>query len=177
MSTTTIEDVATALEILASRVPDRHVSPDAAMAATWHVDLVRWNRAAIFRAAREWTGPRFPSVTQLVEAVQVSARAIMAEERAALGDGTIELVVCPHGCASGWVEVDGLNTVRPCERCRPVGHATWRHRSTAGHDDRTCPDCSLLRSKSSAAPVWLTEARARRDRGPGIERAVSDDGF
>jgi hypothetical protein len=170
----TVDDVLTALELIASRVPDRHITPDIPMAATWADDLARYPRDAIFRAAREWGGLRFPAASEFIAAVQQTARQIAVEEQARYAAGELEPGTCPEGCESGAIlgttEHRGMTyvTTRPCEACQPVPYAIWRHSAgIPNHRPERCPDCIQIRSGKDPAPQWLIDAReaaaGRRD--------------
>lgn len=161
MANVTADDVFTALELIAGRVPDRHVTPDLPMAAIWYQDLSRFDRAAVFAAARSWNGLRFPSAGEFFTDVQVAAQNLAAAEQRAHASGELDVHACPHACESGWIEADaaGHGTVQPCPRHRPVEYATWAHRRTPGHQEDHCSDCIAIRTKGVQDPSWLTDAR------------------
>lgn len=170
----TPDDVLTALDLISARVPDRHVTPDPGMVVGWLEDLVRYDRAAIFKAAREWGGLRFPAVAEFVTEVQRAALVIASEEQAAHAKGELATATCSEGCEAGWLlgtEIrrgEACVTARPCEVCAPVSHAVWKHRS--GHPDlppEHCSECLAVRRGKDPLPDWLLLARdaeARRGR-------------
>jgi len=163
----TPDDVLTALDLISARVPDRHVSPDPGMAVGWLEDLVRYERAAVLRAARTWNGLRFPSTAEFVAEVQAAQHQIALEEAAAHSRGELPTTKCPEGCDGGWVlsseEHRGVPHLmaRPCELCAPVGYAVWKHR--ASHRDlppEHCADCLAVKRGKDPLPDWLLAARA-----------------
>lgn len=171
----TPDDVLTALELVASRVPDRHITPDSAMALSWFEDLARYDRAAVFRAAREWGGLRFPAASEFIAAVREAAKAVAEEEAAKYAAGALDIGTCTEGCETGWIFgelTDGgvtYTTVRPCELCAPITYAVWRHRTAVpNHDPDRCPDCIAVRKNRDPLPDWIIEARelATRRRQP-----------
>lgn len=176
----TDDDVLAALELIAARVPDRHVTPDRVMVAAWSEDLRRHPRTAVLRAALEWSTLTFPSVTEFVEVVVEVARADLLAEQAAVASGTEVPVACPEGCDDGWFDenpTNTLGTVRPCRGCRPIEYAMWLHRTTPGHDPDHCGDCIGLRQRTKVVPRWLTsaldaDAMVRRR---GVVRTPDDD--
>jgi hypothetical protein len=119
----TADDVLTVLDLIAARVPDRHITPDPGMAVSWLEDLRRFDRAAVMRAAREWGGLRFPSTHEFVTACQESARAIALEEQAQHHRGELPVGECGEGCEGGWVNTVEVHLganykfTRPCEAC------------------------------------------------------------
>lgn len=172
------DDILTALELMAARVPDRHITPDVPMAASWHSDLDRFDRLAIFRAAREWGGLRFPATPEFVEAVKEATKTIAAEEVAAYAAGELEIGGCTEGCDQGWILSDAdhpaggtVLAVRPCELCQPVAHAVWRHSiAIPDHDPNRCRDCGLVRSGKEPQPAWICDARDQQTRAQARRR-------
>lgn len=161
------DDLMTALELVALRVPDRHVTPTAEMAASWANDLSRYDRTAIFRAARQWSGLRFPAAAEFLAEVQLAAKSLALEEAAAHSRNELPTSKCPEGCEGGWVlseeEHRGESHLmaRPCELCAPVGYAVWKHR--ASHRDlppEHCADCLAVKRGKDPLPDWLLAARA-----------------
>lgn len=178
----TPDDILTALDLVSARVPDRHVTPDPGMVVGWHEDLVRYDRAAIFRAARTWGGLRFPSVAEFLPEVQAAARAIALEEAAARKQGELPTSKCPEGCDDGWVlstmerRSENHLMARPCDACRPVQYAVWKHR--AGHPDlepTKCADCVAVKRGKDPLPDWLLEARIAAE--TGARRVRVDERF
>lgn len=172
------DDVQAALEVISGRVPDRHVTPDDVMAASWYPDLQRFRRDALFLAARGWSGLRFPSVGELVDACQ-SASQLLASQRAQ-ENADAERAAGPcatPGCDGGLIIVsDGgtTDTVHPCSNCRPVQHAVWMHRTAEGHDEEHCADCIAMRRKKDL-PGWLLDAReAAANRGRSKARKADN---
>lgn len=173
----TADDVLTALELIASRVPDRHVQPDTAMALSWLDSLGRFDHAAIFRAAREWGGLRFPSTGEFLKEVESAARAIAVEEAAKYASHELPVSDCREGCDDGWFFVDreyaGVTylAVKPCARCQPVTFAIWQHRTAReNHDEHHCPDClAIRRGKPEQFPQWLLDARDIQARAGRVE--------
>lgn len=163
MSVASIDDVRAALDIMSARVPDRHVSIGDAEVSAFYVDLGRFPRAVLFRAAREWGAMHFPSAGELLNHVLDVARATAAEEQAEFAAGTLGLRKCPDGCDNGWFDEaphQHIGVMRPCERCKPVEHAMWKHRRTPDHDEDHCGDCIGLRSRPPRTPRWLEDAKA-----------------
>ena len=176
-----LDHVATALELISVRVPDRHVTPDDVMAATWLEDLARFDHVVVLRAGREWNGLRFPAVAEFVDACSAVARTMALEEadaqraeQGAHARGELALSSCSQGCDAGWVMVDTLDatgTVRPCSVCCPVEFAVWEHRLPP-HDEGRCRECAMLRGRSKEEPLWLAAAREQAARvGPSPLRA------
>jgi hypothetical protein len=169
---TTIDDVATALELIAARVPDRHVTPDRVMAVSWLADLERFDRSVVLRASREWNGLRFPAVAEFVDWCGSVAQTIAAEEARALSSGELVTTACAGGCDEGWVwaSTAGHGEVRPCSVCCAVEFAMFEHRRLdPAHDEDRCRECAGLRARTKVEPLWLADARERaaaRGRSP-----------
>lgn len=157
------DDIRAVLELLAARVPDRHVAIGDAQVVAYAGDLIRFPRTVLFRAAREWAQLNFPAAGEFFAHCQAVARQQMAEDQAAFAAGTLGLTKCPDGCDVGWFDerpTTHVGVMRPCERCKPVEHAMWKHRRAPGHDEDHCRDCIGLRSRPPRVPRWLEDAKA-----------------
>lgn len=142
----TPEDVGFILELVAARVPDRHVTPDAAMAIAWHEDLRRYDRRLLQRAALAWDGLRFPAAAEFAEHVAQLARSEFEAERHAANREDLPCPECRDG--SGYVVIaeatpTAAETLKPCQVCNPSIFKRWADGHLA--PDHDCSECRDLR--------------------------------
>lgn len=155
------------LLIVERRVPDRHVTVDLAMAVAWGPDFARFHPDAGMRAAEYWQAMSFPSAGEFHQAVRDAAVAMRQEEEARYNTGQLALTKCVNGCDLGWIEEDPTSptgTVRPCEPCRPMEYAVWRHRTSPNHDENHCPVCIEVR-KGKRVPQFDSAVAQAADGG------------